>query len=46
MERVNRENIPEVIVLGEDELQNGFFDIKDTMTGTTTLVKYPVGTLS
>ena len=46
MERANRENIPEVIVLGENELQNGFFDIKDMASGATTRVKYPAGTLA
>jgi len=45
MERANREQIPEVIVLGESELQNGFFDIKDMASGATTRVKYPVRSL-
>ncbi|WP_285801230.1 histidine--tRNA ligase [Exiguobacterium sp. s192] len=45
MERANREQIPEVIVLGENELQNGFFDIKDMSSGATTRVKYPVRSL-
>ncbi|WP_026833213.1 His/Gly/Thr/Pro-type tRNA ligase C-terminal domain-containing protein [Exiguobacterium undae] len=46
MERANREQIPEVIVLGENELQNGFFDIKDIASGVTTRVRYPAGTLA
>lgn len=46
MERANREHIPEVIVLGENELQNGFFDIKDMTTGATTRIKYPASTFS
>ena len=45
MERANRKHIPEVLVLGENELQNGFFDIKDMASGATTRVKYPVGSL-
>lgn len=37
-EFANRENIPYVIVLGEDELEKGSFEIKDMETGDTTTV--------
>ncbi|MGE7917116.1 histidine--tRNA ligase [Lysinibacillus xylanilyticus] len=35
MDKANRENIPNVIVLGEQEVKNNTYQLKDMMTGTT-----------
>ena len=45
MERADRENMLEVIVLGGNEIENRFFEIKDMAPKATTRVKYPVGFL-
>ena len=35
MDKANRENIPNVIVLGEQEVKNNTYQLKNMMTGTT-----------
>lgn len=45
MERTDRENMLEVIVLSENEIENRFFEIKDMVLEATMRVKYPVGSL-
>ncbi|RJP02355.1 hypothetical protein D3D03_03170 [Exiguobacterium sp. RIT452] len=45
MERADRENMLEVIVLGGNEIENRFFEIKDMASKATKWVKYPVGSL-
>lgn len=46
MERADRENMLEVIVLGGNEIENRFFEIKDMVPEATIRVMYPVKSIT